>query len=37
MSGFAEDPRAEQAYAWLLAQRLPDGAWPTGIASGTYG
>ena len=38
MCGFSEDPRAEQAYRWLLAQRLPDGAWPTGIAGGgTYG
>lgn len=35
--GFAQDQRAEMAYEWLLAQRLPDGAWPTGIASGTYG
>jgi hypothetical protein len=35
--GYATDPRAEQAYDWLLAQRLPDGAWPTGIAAGVYG
>jgi hypothetical protein len=35
--GYATDPRAERAYDWLLAQRLPDGAWPTGIASGAYG
>ena len=35
--GYATDPRAERAYDWLLAQRLPDGAWPTGIASGNYG
>jgi hypothetical protein len=35
--GLATDPRAERAYEWLLAQRLPDGAWPTGIASGGYG
>jgi hypothetical protein len=35
--GFAEDPRAERAYDWLLAQRLEDGAWPTGMASGTLG
>jgi hypothetical protein len=35
--GYAMDPRAERAYEWLLAQRLPDGAWPTGIASGVYG
>ncbi len=31
-SGFAKDSKAEKAYDWLLAQRLPDGAWPTGIA-----
>jgi hypothetical protein len=35
--GYATDPRAERAYEWLLAQRLPDGAWPTGIAGGNYG
>ena len=35
--GYAADPRAERAYAWLLAQRLPDGAWPTGLAAGVYG
>jgi hypothetical protein len=35
--GYSTDPRAERAYEWLLAQRLPDGAWPTGVASGTYG
>lgn len=36
--GYAADPRAEKAYDWLLSQRLPDGAWPTGIArSGVYG
>ena len=35
--GYAADPRAEKAYEWLLAQRLVDGAWPTGIASGVYG
>jgi hypothetical protein len=35
--GFATDPRAEQAYEWLLAQRLDDGAWPTGMAAGVYG
>ena len=35
--GYATDPRAEKAYDWLLAQRLMDGAWPTGIASGVYG
>ncbi|RPJ38287.1 MAG: hypothetical protein EHM21_17065, partial [Chloroflexi bacterium] len=31
--GYARDPRAERAYEWLLAQRLPDGAWPTGMAA----
>jgi hypothetical protein len=35
--GYATDPRSERAYEWLLAQRLDDGAWPTGIASGNYG
>jgi hypothetical protein len=35
-AGFATDPRAERAYDWLLAQRLDDGAWPTGLASGDY-
>ncbi len=37
MCGYATDPRAEEAYEWLLRQRLDDGAWPTGIASGNYG
>jgi hypothetical protein len=35
--GYATDPRAEGAYDWLLAQCLPDGAWPTGMAAGVYG
>jgi hypothetical protein len=35
--GYATDQRSERAYGWLLDQQLPDGAWPTGIASGTYG
>lgn len=35
--GYATDERAEKAYEWLLSQRLPDGAWPTGMASGNYG
>ncbi|HEY9290225.1 MAG TPA: hypothetical protein VIP98_02990 [Microlunatus sp.] len=29
-AGFAEDPRAEHAYEWLLGVRLPDGSWPAG-------
>lgn len=37
MCGYAGDPRAGRAYEWLLAQRLEDGAWPTGIAAGVYG
>ena len=36
-AGYAEDPRAERAYEWLLGQRLDDGAWPTGRASGQTG
>lgn len=35
--GYAADPRSERAYEWLLAQRLSDGAWPTGVAAGVYG
>ncbi len=35
--GYACDPRAERAYAWLEEQRLPDGAWPTGIVAGVWG
>jgi hypothetical protein len=35
--GYAEDARAGRAYRWLMEQRLPDGAWPTGKASGTLG
>jgi len=35
--GLATDPRAERGFEWLLAQRLPDGAWPTGIAAGVHG
>ncbi len=35
--GYATDTRAERAYEWLLAQRLPDGAWPTGEAAGVHG
>jgi hypothetical protein len=35
--GFATDVRAEKAYEWLLAQRLEDGAWPTGFINGNYG
>jgi hypothetical protein len=36
-AGYATDPRAERAYDWLLAQRLDDGAWPLGTASGQHG
>jgi hypothetical protein len=35
--GYAEDPKAERAYEWLVEQRLEDGAWPTGVAKGVYG
>ena len=37
MTGYTEDPRVETSYDWLIEQRLEDGAWPTGIASGNYG
>ena len=36
-AGYAEDPRSEQAFDWLLEQQLPDGAWPTGVAGEVYG
>jgi len=35
--GYSREPGAEKAYDWLLAQRLEDGAWPTGLAQGNYG
>jgi hypothetical protein len=35
--GYATDDRCERSYEWLLAQRMEDGAWPTGIASGQPG
>ncbi|MBN1329289.1 MAG: terpene cyclase/mutase family protein [Candidatus Heimdallarchaeota archaeon] len=35
--GYASDPRAEKAYEWLLNQRTPDGAWPTGIVKDNFG
>jgi hypothetical protein len=36
-AGAAELDFCEKAYDWLLAQRLEDGAWPTGMASGVHG
>ncbi len=35
--GYAQDPRAERAYEWLLGQRIADGSWPTGYAAGQLG
>jgi hypothetical protein len=35
--GYATDDRAERGYEWLLAQRLDDGAWPTGRLAGQPG
>jgi hypothetical protein len=35
--GYAQDPRAEKAYAWLEGLRLEDGSWPSGLASGVFG
>ena len=37
IAGYAEDPRSEQAYDWLMNQQLSDGTWPTGVAGGVYG
>ena len=36
-AGYAEDPRSERAYDWLMEQQLPDGAFPTGVAGDVYG
>lgn len=35
-AGFAEDSRLDKSWQWLLEQRLPDGAWPSGIAGNVY-
>ena len=35
--GYAVDERAEQAYDWLVKQRLEDGSWPTGKAGNVFG
>ena len=35
-AGYAEDPRAERAYEWLLERRLDEGVWPTGWVQGDY-
>jgi len=34
VAGYSGDPRAARAYEWLLEQRLPDGAWPSGVSAG---
>ena len=35
-SGYAQDPRSETAYEWLIANRLADGAWPSGVKGGQH-
>jgi hypothetical protein len=35
-AGYATDPRAEKGYEWLLAQRLPEGAWPSSVRGGKH-
>jgi Prenyltransferase and squalene oxidase repeat len=35
--GYAEDPRTERAYDWLLDKQLPDGSWPTARGAGRTG
>ena len=37
LAGYAEDPRCEGAYDWLLKHRLPDGAWPSAEIGEVYG
>lgn len=36
-AGFADDPRAEAAFGWLLEKRFDDGSWPYGFAAGRKG
>ena len=33
-AGYAEDPRSEIAYNWLLGNRLADGSWSSGVKGG---
>jgi hypothetical protein len=35
-AGYAEDPRAERAYDWLLSEELPQGGWPSGRHADQY-
>jgi hypothetical protein len=37
MCGFLNDDKIEQAFDWLMQQRLDDGTWPVGISAGNYG
>ncbi len=37
MCGYSTDTRSEKAYQWILEQRMPDGAWPTGYVKGNFG
>lgn len=37
MCGYANDKRSENAFEWLMLQRLRDGAWPVGLSAGNYG
>jgi hypothetical protein len=34
--GYATDPRCEEAYEWLMSQRLDDGTWSTGKVGQVY-
>lgn len=34
--GFAQDPRAERGYEWLLEHLLDEGVWPTGWTQGDF-
>jgi len=35
-AGYATDPRAEQAYEWLLSEELSQGGWPSGRHADQY-
>ena len=35
-AGYAEDPKTEKGYKWLLQQCLLDGGWPSGVKDNQY-
>ncbi len=37
MCGYSTDERTENAFEWLMGERLEDGGWPVGLSAGNYG